>query len=1216
MVKETLTGVVVMALASLNLFALTPTDLSTLFTRSYNTDWGQSKKIRIYKDLAYSTRADLSTEGSGFTGTSNNGKHRSGTYFDVYVRDDYVTSVDQRTKMPVFVFLHGGAWCQPYDKDVACTWLLRCIAEKGYFVVTMDYQLQEDVLADSNATERPNATFGHMLQDVDTMLAYLKDQLYKVNVSTNNIVIGGESAGGHLAMCYAFDETKPLPMSSVGLQPLTHPLHVSCVLSDVGPTDLSGGSMGQMMFSPYFDLIAGMYPQLKGFKAVFGWLTGSDWMSSSMTYDQAMHDMQAWAPNYYITANTCPAIFAYGCTTNAQGVAQADDSLVPVSNFDDLTNRYTKAGIYYKSKLFVGTDHGSVAGVGATWMADRLYEFKTNFFNVTIPAVDQGPSVSYGTLDASAFSKKVDITFSGYSGTTTLTNFPVLVKLSTAISGFKYSDFQQSNGGDLRFMRSDGKLIPHEVDTWNPNGVSTVWVKVPYLTGTTTKITACYGCANPPTVNPKDVWDSNYVGVWHLGESALPLKESSKRTRDISAAIGTGFGYAASGIVGGSVNFGATGKGRMLDAADSWYLDGLTNCTIEAWTYLTARPTGSDKNVAWLSKRNATNSQCSYYFFDDGANTAIRVSGLGTNYVNSGVSISSVPSNSWTHQVFTFNAGATESYKNGANRKTGTTTVTKLFGSSADLHLGNFQMGDARNFPGKIDEVRISRSVRSADWVKATYETVTKANFATYAIQSGEEPPQPSVVYAKSVNVAFGGVQSGVTLTNFPVLVRLSAKIPGFKYSDFKQSNGGDLRFFGADGKLLSHEIDTWNPSGVSTVWVKVPLLNASTTITAKYSCTSGTLPAVSAKDVWDSNYVGVWHLGESGLPLKESSETSSDFETKYGSTIGFAADGVVGGAVNFPAGGQYNSLAAPDHDALDGFSKFTVEFWTLQNEHKHNAGILSKRKEYNKECAYYFYDAINENGVGMVPLCIGTNAATAARWSFNQTQAMDKWDHIAYTADMASTAKNVHGFLNGSMNGWEPNVTFFGPMPNSSAPLVLGNLGANKKDYAFNGSIDEVRISKCVRSKAWVKATYDTVMKPDFATYSTSSGTLSGFAAWMNSKELAGTFDATEANGIPNAVRYAFNIDPATSAVGTPIIQIELDANGNPCVRSRELASGRDDVTLEVLATTDLTDWSKAVLVPMKKFTADGLWKPAASEGSSYVFPAKMFFKYRIDIQ
>ena len=124
------------------------------------------------------------------------------------------------------------------------------------------------------------------------------------------------------------------------------------------------------------------------------------------------------------------------------------------------------------------------------------------------------------------YAKKLAITFPGYAGTSALANFPVLVKLSTSISGFSYADFQKPKGGDLRFADANGTLLPHEIDTWNTNGVSTVWVKVPSLSANGT-ITACYGCANPPAVAAKDVWDENYVGVWHLGENALPLKESS-----------------------------------------------------------------------------------------------------------------------------------------------------------------------------------------------------------------------------------------------------------------------------------------------------------------------------------------------------------------------------------------------------------------------------------------------------------------------------------------------------------------------------------------------------------------------------------------------------------------------------------------------------------------------------------------------------------------
>ena len=59
-----------------------------------------------------------------------------------------------------------------------------------------------------------------------------------------------------------------------------------------------------------------------------------------------------------------------------------------------------------------------------------------------------------------------------------------------------------------------------------------------------------------------------------------------------------------------------------------------------------------------------------------------------------------------------------------------------------------------------------------------------------------------------------------------------------------------------------------------------------------------------------------------------------------------------------------------------------------------------------------------------------------------------------------------------------------------------------------------------------------------------------------------------------------------------------------------------RDDVTFGILATENLNDWSSATLVPMEKFESDGLWKPAASEDSLYVFPSQMFFKYIIDVR
>ena len=99
-------------------------------------------------------------------------------------------------------------------------------------------------------------------------------------------------------------------------------------------------------------------------------------------------------------------------------------------------------------------------------------------------------------FSAGDYPHRVEITFSGYTGSSTLANFPVLVKLSENLTGFHYSDFTRDDGFDLCFTDASGKLIPHEIDTWNPSGVSTVWVKVPSLTSST-KIIARYGCAKP-----------------------------------------------------------------------------------------------------------------------------------------------------------------------------------------------------------------------------------------------------------------------------------------------------------------------------------------------------------------------------------------------------------------------------------------------------------------------------------------------------------------------------------------------------------------------------------------------------------------------------------------------------------------------------------------------------------------------------------------------
>jgi hypothetical protein len=83
-------------------------------------------------------------------------------------------------------------------------------------------------------------------------------------------------------------------------------------------------------------------------------------------------------------------------------------------------------------------------------------------------------------------------------------------------------------------------------------------------------------------------------------------------------------------------------------------------------------------------------------------------------------------------------------------------------------------------------------------------------------------------LWQNRMEITFNNSESTENLTNFPVLVKLdSTRIDYSKTKD----NGEDIRFTDSDGTtLLSHEIEQWNESGDSFVWVKVPNIPAQST--------------------------------------------------------------------------------------------------------------------------------------------------------------------------------------------------------------------------------------------------------------------------------------------------------------------------------------------------------------------------------------------------
>ena len=98
--------------------------------------------------------------------------------------------------------------------------------------------------------------------------------------------------------------------------------------------------------------------------------------------------------------------------------------------------------------------------------------------------------------------------------------FPVLVRLHR-----DFFDFDQAkpNGEDLRFSSSSGEQMAFQIDEWDAtNGVSSVWVRVPLISGNTRQeITLHWGNVNATSESDGQAVfnESNgYLSVWHMSD--------------------------------------------------------------------------------------------------------------------------------------------------------------------------------------------------------------------------------------------------------------------------------------------------------------------------------------------------------------------------------------------------------------------------------------------------------------------------------------------------------------------------------------------------------------------------------------------------------------------------------------------------------------------------------------------------------------------------
>ena len=315
--------------------------------------------------------------------------------------------------------------------------------------------------------------------------------------------------------------------------------------------------------------------------------------------------------------------------------------------------------------------------------------------------------------------------------TTSLENFPVLVRLSKARQkNFAYFCCGK-NGQDIRFALPDGTHLPHEIDTWNTSGESLVWVLLPVLKADTTFVMYWYpeaGATVPPNT-PSDVW-GDFAGVWHFnGADVASAADSS--INGYTGAYEGGDATAVAGIVGSAFHKNSSGSFATGVTSKPVGINNITCFTVSGWLKTDAAACG----YAGLIGKYSSSSTIGWKVCMNNSDVNMMIVGQ----INSSLSGRREPSfacstvTEWSYFTAVFDTATARGYQNGVSIGTG--TIWDVTNDQCELKL-------YADLIGCGDELRIRNGVTSAQWAAADYRNQTDDDFLLY----GEVSSHPGLV--------------------------------------------------------------------------------------------------------------------------------------------------------------------------------------------------------------------------------------------------------------------------------------------------------------------------------------------------------------------------------------------------------------------------------------------------------------------------------------
>ncbi len=314
--------------------------------------------------------------------------------------------------------------------------------------------------------------------------------------------------------------------------------------------------------------------------------------------------------------------------------------------------------------------------------------------------------------------KRIAITLDSPSAD--ITGFPVLIKALSSW-GISYSDI---SNGYVSFYDGSGTRLNFEPDVAiaNSGGEATFayWVGQFNLyaspIGDQNVIYLYYDKTQADGSNvTTSVWDSNFKGVWHMGDANGGAIDSTSNSNALTQ--GTAPDYQQSGVSGYGMNFTAADS-EYLNIPNGALVSGAGTRTVSLWLFC-------DDNTQYkmpISYGAATAGKA--FTVEIGRNSSgnFSVNVHSTFLSETGASIST---GSWLHAAAAYNGSNVLGYVNNTKVIDSTVALTTTAGSGG---LGKRVFNTAYPYDGEIDEVRISSVARDIAWNSYEYSNVSDAD--------------------------------------------------------------------------------------------------------------------------------------------------------------------------------------------------------------------------------------------------------------------------------------------------------------------------------------------------------------------------------------------------------------------------------------------------------------------------------------------------------